>query len=90
MSRYILVIFFISLVSCSQKDAGKKQGDNDSTLLSTSLVNNPHTAGGLDTAAMSTMATMDFTDTFHNFGTVHEGETVVYEFDFVEIFQKFI
>ncbi len=47
-----------------------------------SIVNNPHTAAGIDTVSAARKPTMDFKDTVHEFGTIHEGETVNHEFTF--------
>ena len=35
-----------------------------------------------DSSAFKNLPTMDFTTTLHDFGTIHEGETVEWEFDF--------
>jgi hypothetical protein len=50
--------------------------------LSADLVKNPHSANGVDKDMLSKMATIDFTDTMHDFGTVHEGEILEYDFHF--------
>lgn len=79
MSRYYLyVIMIIAFAACN--NAPKEEPNKD--LLPTNLVSNPYTANGVDTAVMNAKPTMDFKDTLHNFGTLHEGETVEYEFDF--------
>lgn len=48
----------------------------------TSMVNNPHTAGGLDTVSAARKPTMDFKDTVHEFGNIKQGEMVTHEFTF--------
>ncbi len=71
-------IFLLVCLAASCNNAANK--DNGSS--ATSLVNNPYTANGIDTAAMNAKPTMDFVDTMHNFGKLREGETVEYDFDF--------
>jgi len=39
-------------------------------------------ANGMDTVSAARKPTMDFTDTLHEFGSIHEGEKVNYEFTF--------
>lgn len=68
----------IAFASCN--NTSEKQ---DKSKMPTDLVSNPYTANGVDTAVMNAKPTMDFKDTLHNFGTLHEGETVEYDFDFV-------
>lgn len=51
--------------------------------LPTSIVNNPHTANGIDTVSAARKPTMDFADTVHNFEKIHQGESVTHEFSFV-------
>jgi len=80
MQRYLFALLILAFASCSNDNDANK--DKKSNLLPTSLVNNPHTAMGLDTAAMNAKPTMDFVDTFHAFGSMHEGEKVVYNFEF--------
>lgn len=50
--------------------------------LSTDLVQNPHSANGTDKNVLAKMPTIDFVDTMHDFGTVHEGEILQYDFKF--------
>lgn len=66
------------LAACGNSGADKKQKNG----LSTSLINNPRTADGTTAAAMADMPTMDFADTSHDFGTMHEGEMSDYDFHF--------
>lgn len=83
MRHYLFAaILLIALAACNSNTQDDTNKDKKSDLLPTSLVNNPHTAMGLDTAAMNAKPTMDFADTFHAFGTMHEGETAVYNFSF--------
>lgn len=39
-------------------------------------------ANGVDTVSAARKPTMEFTDTLHDFGKIHEGEKVTYEFGF--------
>jgi len=81
MKKYIFAVLVLGLAACGQNPTEeKKDGKN---LLSADLVSNPRSANGTDTGAMSMMPTMDFKDTFHNFGSVREGEIMNYDFEFV-------
>ena len=74
-------LFFISilaLAACNSQNGAKAPSGQ----LPTTLVNNPASANGMDTVAAARKPTMDFTDTLHNFGTIHEKEVVEYEFSF--------
>jgi len=77
MKRY-LVISLLFLGAC--KNAGTDS--NDKNKIPTSMVSNPHTANGLDPVAAANKPTMDFTDTLHDFGTIHEDEVVEHDFPF--------
>lgn len=74
-----VIIFFIVLAGCN---SGKENAAADKNKLPVSLVNNPHTAGGLDAVAAADKPTMDFADTLHDFGAIHEDEVVAYEFSY--------
>ena len=52
-------------------------------MLPASLVNNPHTANGVNTSELDKMPTIDFKDTLHDFGTLQQGETGAFDFEFV-------
>lgn len=75
--KHYLFIPLLALAACSSSDSSKPTGG-----LSASLVNNPHTANGLDTAAAGMKPTLEFKDTLHEFGTIHENEVVQYDFNF--------
>lgn len=81
MRRYFLIPVIALIASCNSNSEGNTS-DKDSTLLSTSVVTSPYTAGPVDSAALSQLPTMDFVDTLHYFGSIHEGETVQHEFEF--------
>lgn len=76
--KRLLVISLIALGACKGNNTSKPADGQ----MPTALVNNPHTADGIDTVAAARKPTMDFTDTLHNFGTIHEKEIVEYEFSF--------
>lgn len=82
MKQFLFAALILSIAACNQQGKGT-QSATDSGMLSTSLVSNPRTANGMDTAKAKAMPTMDFTDTLYNFKEVHEGEQVVREFEFV-------
>lgn len=85
MQRYFVIFLMLGLTACGTKTDTKNSTTKDSTnqMLSTDLVSNPNTANGVDSAQLKDMATMDFKDTLHEFGTIHEGEIVEYDFSFV-------
>lgn len=65
------------ILSCGDKnEANNKKG------LDASLINNPRTADSPEDLSTKDLATMDFTDTAHDFGKMHEGEMASYEFKF--------
>jgi len=76
MKRY-LICSALFLAACGSQQQG---GTEDR--LSTSLVNNPASASGVDTVAAAMKPLIEFKDTLHNFGTIHEGETGSYDFAF--------
>lgn len=71
---------FAALAVCFASCSDNVQPPKDK--LPASIVNNPHTANGIDTVSAARKPTMDFADTVHNFGNIHEGEAVTYEFSF--------
>jgi hypothetical protein len=75
MKRF-LIISLLAFAACKNNSTA----DNDKGKLPFTLVNNPHTANGVDNAAAALKPTMDFVDTLHNFGTIHEDEIVTYDF----------
>lgn len=77
MKRY-LVFALVALAACGENKTTEQPNDK----LPTSLVNNPHSASGVDTVAAAMKPIMKFTDTLHNFGNIHEGEVVSYDFAF--------
>ena len=78
MKRYLILSFsLLTLVACKNNSQANSDGK-----LPTSLVNNPHTAGGIDNTSAAMKPTMDFKDTLHEFGSMHAGEAVSYEFSF--------
>ncbi|WP_205685667.1 DUF1573 domain-containing protein [Flavipsychrobacter stenotrophus] len=78
MKRYLLIALLgIGAASCNSNTPEAPKGQ-----LPTSLVNNPHTANGIDTVSAARKPTMDFKDTVHEFGTIHQGESVTHEFTF--------
>ena len=77
MKRY-LIISFLALAACGSNSDPKA----DNGKISTSLVNNPRTASGMDNESAATKPTMDFKDTLHDFGAMHADEVVSYDFSF--------
>lgn len=74
--KHVLLLLTVAFVACSNpttKDKGK---------LSTSLINIPISANGVDTVAVANKPTMEFTDTVYDFGNMHENEVVMHEFKF--------
>lgn len=79
MKRYLFAALVIGLAACGNKKTETAKNPN---LLPTDLVENPSTASGTDTVAFERMPTMDFKDSVHDFGNIHEGEIVEYDFAF--------
>lgn len=79
MKRFALyaLAFSLGLASCKNNSST----ENKDGLLPTNLVNNPISLNP-DSSAFENLPTMDFASTFHDFGNIHEGETVEWEFDF--------
>jgi len=77
--KHVLIISLLALAACN---GSNNTPANDKNKLPVSLINNPHTADGVDKAAAATKPTMDFADTLHDFGTIHEGEVVTYDFNY--------
>ena len=76
--KRLLIISLVALAACNNANTPKAPEGQ----MPVTLVNNPHTASGIDTVAAARKPTMDFTDTLHNFGTIHEKEVVECEFAF--------
>lgn len=68
----------MSFAACTNNNGQQTRKD----LLPADIVNNPRSAKGMDTAAYNALPTMDFKDTLHNFGSMHEGEVSTYDFEF--------
>lgn len=85
MQRYFVIFLLCGLAACNAQTGTTTSQAKDSTsqMLSTDLVSNPNTANGVDSTQLDAMATMDFKDTLHEFGTIQEGEIVEYDFTFV-------
>lgn len=83
MKNYLLfaTLFLLGFSACVNEQPEDAIKDNKD-LLSTDLVSNPHSAQGVDTAALSTLPTMDFEDTIHDFGLMYDGEVATYNFEF--------
>ena len=69
----------ILLAACGNDDTAKSNTDKR---LDPALINNPRTAEGSPSDQVKGLATMDFVDTTHDFGTLHEGEVASYDFKF--------
>ncbi len=77
MKRYLVVLLMLTLNAC-----GEHKEEGSEGRLPTSMVNNPHSAAGIDTVAAALKPVMVFTDTLHNFGAIKENEVVAHEFSF--------
>ena len=77
--KRLLIISLVALAACNNATPTAIPPNQTPV----SMVNNPNTAYGIDTVAAARKPTMDFTDTVHNFGTIHEKEIVEYEFTFI-------
>jgi Protein of unknown function (DUF1573) len=81
MKRILFVISFAALASCNSA-GNNNNSTTDKGRLPASLVNNPLTANGVDTVAAERKPVLSFKDTLHEFGSIHEGEVVSYDFNF--------
>jgi hypothetical protein len=82
MRNNILFTLMFSLIMTACNNAGEQQHPENPDLLPTSLVKNPRSAEGTDTAALGAMPSMDFRDTVYDFGTINDGEVVTHDFTF--------
>lgn len=82
MGKYLSLLFVTVFLFAACGNEQKQETQEDEGLLSTDLVNVPHSAKGVDTLAMNQLPTMDFVDTFYNFGLMSEGEKAVHSFEF--------
>ena len=76
--KRLLIISLLAFAACKNAD----NTNNNANKLPATLVNNPHTASGMDNVAAEMKPVMVFKDTLHDFGTIHEAEVVQYEFAF--------
>src|SRR6185312_11708608 len=81
MKRFFIISLLLLVAACNNTGNTKK-ANTDPNQLPASLVSNPHTASGLDPAVAEMKPVLEFKDTLHDFGTIHEDEVVVYEFAF--------
>ena len=77
--KRLLIISLVALAACNNSNKNTAPASQ----FPVSMVNNPNTASGVDTVAAARKPTMDFTDTLHDFGMIHEKEVVEYDFSFV-------
>jgi hypothetical protein len=84
MRRTFLLLAIIGFfsVGCNNEERNSKDEEKDKELLSTDLINNPRSAEGTSDTALQALATMNFRDTVHDFGSIKEGEVVSYDFEF--------
>lgn len=82
MNKFLVLILSVVIFSACGENSSENNNSENKDLLPTDLVKNPHTADGVNTEELSSLATMVFTDTVHDFGTIYEGEKVTYEFEF--------
>lgn len=82
MKKYI-TIALLALFACNSNTEKKETAAaDDKNALSAGIVNNPHTAEGIDTISAAMKPVIAFKDTVHDFGKVHENEVVQYNFAF--------
>lgn len=81
MKNLITILIILTFTSCGMQGQRPLVSSKDS-LLSPSLLENPHTADGVDSKALSKLPTMIFPDSVYNFGKINEGENVAYDFSF--------
>jgi Protein of unknown function (DUF1573) len=81
--KRILIISLLAFGACKSTDSNKAANNEQDNKIPTSLVNNPHTANGVDAASAALKPMMAFKDTLHDFGPMHEDEVVEYDFAFM-------
>lgn len=77
-----IIAGFLGIVSGSCATENKNEKETGKNKLDASLINNPRSAETPEEVATSNLATMDFIDTFHDFGKMYEGEAASYDFQF--------
>lgn len=82
MKHYLMPLLFLIVSACSNDDAAKKDEEALKDKLPTTLVNNPRSLDNADSSKLNELGKLVFEDTLHNFGVLHEGEIVEYEFNF--------
>ena len=82
MNRMIICFLSLALLTTACNNEEKAEETTNPDLLSTTIVNNPRSATGTDTAALAALPTMDFKDTVYNFGTIRDGEVITHDFEF--------
>lgn len=81
MTKYLLALVLLLMLSCSSSDSQK----DDEALkgkLPASLINNPRSLNSADSAKVNELGKLVFSDTLHDFGILNEGEVVQFEFTF--------
>lgn len=80
---HLLKLSLIALTGlCLVSSCGPEEPERKKDLIDPSVVHNPRSAGGIPMTELTQMPVLSFADTIHNFGTVNEGEKLVYEFSF--------
>jgi hypothetical protein len=82
---FMLVLVSILVLAACQNDTSKSSHDevlNDSSALSTDLVNNPTTDEN-QVVSLEQSGLLVFADTVHDFGKLTEGEVIQHEFEYV-------
>ena len=77
--KRLLIFSLLAFAACKNTNSNSAANQNQ---VPTSLVSNPYSANGMDTVAAARKPTMDFTDTLHDFGIIHEKESVEHDFTF--------
>jgi len=80
MKKILLFNLLIGLLILSACSNNHNKDNNKNSI--TSLVNNPRSANGMDTVSAARKPFMTFKDTLHEFGQIHAGEVVTYDFTF--------
>lgn len=75
---YVPALSILACISCGESSKNNKPKGS----LDPALINNPRTAETPEAVAVADLATMDFEDTVHDFGKMHEGEAASHAFTF--------
>jgi hypothetical protein len=81
---FVLYCLLTSIMACKEE---KTIPQNTNGLLPVSTINNPRTAADGE-ENLEDLGCLQFADSTHDFGTLHEGDVVEYDFEYTNIGKK--